>query len=541
MSTLTGTRRLLRLAVRRDRVVLTIWVAALATLVVASVASVSGIYTTEAEREAVAAFTAANRLARAFDGPAMGSSLGAITMTETFGVLAVLAALMSIQTITRHTRQDEETGRAELIGSAVVGHNARLAAALLLVTTANTVLAVTTTVVLLAQGLPLPGSFAAGAALGAVGMTFAAIAAVTAQVAETQRAANGLAGLALGVTYLLRAVGDAAGEVAPSGVELISAWPSWLSPIGWGQQLRPFGEERWEVFALFAATVAVGLIVAFLISARRDLDGAVLATRPGPASAEGRLRSPVRLAWRLHRSVVAAWVIGVSVFAAAFGALGDGADELVGLSEELAAAFEQMATDGTLVDAFIAFTMGMVGIAAAGFAVQSALRARNEEASGRLEPLLSTAISRWRWLGANMAITTAGTTAILGAAGVAAGLGYGAATGDVATGLTSFVAGGAVQLPAALVLAGAVFAVFGVAPRLAPGIGWALLGTSFALGQLGELLGLPEAVMNLSPFTHVPAVPAAGFEALPLLLLLLVALTLGLAGTLTLRRRDIVT
>ncbi len=539
MTATTGTLRLLRLAIRRDRIVLTVWVVALGLLVIASVASVAGLYTSQAEREMAAAFTAANRMARAFDGPAMGASVGALTMTEAFGVLAILAGLMSIQTVTRHTRQDEETGRAELLGSAVVGHQARLTAALLLVTVANVALAAVTTGALLAQGLPVAGSLAAGVALGGVGLSFAAIASVTAQLAESQRAATGLASAALGVAYLLRAVGDAAGEVAESGVELISAWPSWLSPIGWGQQVRPFGGDQWSVLILFAALAAILIAIAFALSSRRDLGGALLPTRPGPPTAGGRLRTPLRLTWRLQRGMLLAWMVGAAVVAGALGALGDGAEELVGLSEELAATFEQMAAGGSMLDVYMAFVMGIVGIATAGFAIQSVLRARTEESSERLEPLLATALSRSRWLGANATFVVVGTASIVGVAGLFAGTSYGIVTGDLATGLTSFLSAGAVQLPAALLLAGLVTLVFGVVPRLAVGIGWAALAASFALGQLGELLGVPQAVMNLSPFTHVPAVPAEDLAVGPLLALTSIAAAFAVIGLLTFRQRDL--
>jgi ABC-2 type transport system permease protein len=539
MTTLTATSRLLRLALRRDRVVLTVWVGALAGLAVISVASIAGLYPTAAEREAAAAFAAANRLARAFDGPASGTSIGALTMTETFAVLAVLAALMSIQAVTRHTRQDEETGRAELLGSAIVGHHARLAAALLLTGIANLVLAAATTLALLAQGLPVEGSLAAGAALGAVGLTFGTIAAIAAQATESQRTANGLAGIILGLAFLLRAIGDAAGEVAGSGVELVSAWPSWLSPIGWGQQVRPFGGDHWSIFALFGALAATSVAVAFVLNARRDIDGALLATRPGRPGAEGRLSTPFRLAWRLQRGTLAAWMIGLVVLASAFGTMGDGAEELVGLSDELAAAFAQLATDGTLLDAYFAFIMGMVGIATAGFTVQSLLRARAEEASGHLETVLATAVSRHRWLTANAVLALIGTTAILALTGLSAGLTYGLATGEFATGFASFAGAAAVQLPAALVLGAFVIAVFGVLPSAAVGLGWAALAGSLVLGQLGTLLDLPQGVMNLSPFTHVPAVPAEAFSATPLLALLAAAIALAATGYAGFRRRDV--
>lgn len=535
----TGTGRLLRLGIRRDRVVLTVWVVAIGLLVVASVASIVGLYGTAQEREAAAAFAAANRLARAFDGPASGTSVGALTMMEAFGVLAVLVGLMSIQMMVRHTRQDEELGRADLIGSTVVGHHARLAAAVLVTTVANLLIGITAAVALLAQGLPVAGSLLAGAALVGVGLTFGAIAAVSAQLAETQRAATALAGVALGAAFLLRAVGDAAGTVADGGVELVSAWPSWLSPIGWGQQVRAFGGDQVEVLALFGVAIVSLLAAAGVIASRRDVGGAVLATRPGPAAAPGKLAGPLRLAWRLQRGALLGWMLGVAVLAGALGSLGDGAEELVGLSDELAAAFEQMAAGGSLVDAYLAFVMGIVGIIAAAYGVSTVLRARAEESSERLEPLLATGVSRTRWLGAYGVIAAGGALVVLLVPGAVAGLSYGAATGEFAEGLTGFLGAGSVQWPAVIAVIGVTIAMVGAFPRLAAGVGWTLVAGSFALGQLGDLLGLRQEVMNLSPFTHVPMVPADRVEVLPLALLLIVGggmIGLGLAAF---RRRDL--
>ena len=80
-----------------------------------------------------------------------------------------------------------------------------------------------------------PGMAAAG-----VGVVFAAIAAVGAQVFSTARAANAVAAAALGVAFVLRAAGDVTGTVTHGGVVVESRWISWLSPYGWGQQVRPY-------------------------------------------------------------------------------------------------------------------------------------------------------------------------------------------------------------------------------------------------------------------------------------------------------------
>ena len=68
-----------------------------------------------------------------------------------------LLGLMSMLLVTRHTRQEEETGRAELVSAGVVGRYAWLAASLLYVLAVNVVLAALTAAGYVAMGLRRPG------------------------------------------------------------------------------------------------------------------------------------------------------------------------------------------------------------------------------------------------------------------------------------------------------------------------------------------------------------------------------------------------
>jgi ABC-2 type transport system permease protein len=539
VTALTGTWRLLRLAVRRDRVLLPVWIVVLVGLLAGIASTMTTLYATEDERVMGAMLTAATPAARVFDGPASGTSIGAMTMVETYGVLAILIALMSAQTVVRHTRQDEETGRAELLGAGIVGHHARLTAALVVAVGANVVLGLGAAAVLIGFGLPTGGSIVAGAAFAAVGMTFAAVAAVTAQVADSQRAANGLAGAVLGAAFLLRAIGDVLGEVAPNEVELISAWPSWLSPIGWGQQVRPYAQDNLEVFGLFAGLIVVLVAAAFVLTEHRDVGAGMLPVRPGPPEAAERLTSPLGLAWRLQRGVLLTWTIGVAVVAVGLGSVGDELDGILTDNPQLQDLMASLAREGTLRDLYFVFLMAFVGMAAAGFTVQVLLRTRAEEVGGRLEPLLATAVSRHRWLASHVLIAAVGTAVILAVAGLAAGLAYGIAADDLRTGLAGLGAAALVQLPAALALGGFVLAAVALTPRWAVALGWGALAAALVMGQLGAMLDLPRWALNLSPFTHVPAVPAEAFRWLPVLVLLATTAALGGLAFAAFRRRDL--
>jgi polyether ionophore transport system permease protein len=64
------------------------------------------------------------------------------------------------------------------------------------------------------------------------------------------------------------------------------------------------------VFSLPVACVIVLAAVAFALLARRDVGAGVLPARLGPATAAPWLRSPLALAWRLHRGMLLAWTAG---------------------------------------------------------------------------------------------------------------------------------------------------------------------------------------------------------------------------------------
>ena len=539
MSALTGTARLTRLALRRDRTRLLVWVLGLPVVAAAVAESVFGLYGTDQDRLAYATTSAASVVARAFNGPASGPSLGAVVTAEAYTLLALLAALLSTFAVVRHTRQNEETGRAEMVGSAVVGRHAPLCAALLTVLAANALTGVLIALVFMADGLPAAGSVAFGAAMAGIGVAFAAFAAVTAQISGTARGANGLASAVVGFAFLLRAAGDALGEATADGLRVTSAWPAWLSPFGWANQVRPFDTNRWWVFTLTVGLFVVAVAVAFLLTAHRDLGSGLLAVRRGPAVAVRSLLSPVGLAWRLHRAVLLGWAAGVAVLGFSMGAVGDQVDDMVGENQAAADLIAQLGGSGELIDAFLGTMMSLFALMVAGYAVQAVLRLRAEEAAGSLEGVLATAVSRPRWMLSHLLCAGLGSVALLVLAGLSTGLGYGLVIGDVAGQLGRLAGAALVQVPAALVLAGFVAVLFGLLPRWSVALSWAALVACLLLGQIGELLELPQPVLNASPFTHIPAVPAADPAATPLVALLAVAAALTGLGLTVFRRRDL--
>ncbi|MGK5737321.1 ABC transporter permease [Micromonospora sp. URMC 103] len=538
----TGTGRLARLALRRDRVQLPVWILSTVVLGAFARSALDKQYPTETDRLAVLRVAVDTPAVLMFRAAPTGTSSGEMTAFGILAFLAMLAGFMSTLAVIRHTRQNEETGRAEMVGATAVGRHASLTAALVVVVGANLVLGVLVGFALLGYGEPAAGSFAAGAGVGAAGVAFAAIAAVAAQLTQSARAANGIAATAVGAGYLIRGLADAFGDVHPDGYTMTSAWPSWLSPIGWTMQMRPFAADgnRWWVLALPVALLVVAVTAAFALAGQRDVGMGLLADRPGPSRASSALLGPLGLAWRLQRGTVLGWAVAIGVFGLILGSMANAVDDLVAENSGVTGTLNDLAGGGghALMDTFFGAMMATIGAMVAGYLVQALMRPRAEEAGTRAEAVLATATGRLTWLGSHVAVATAGAVGMLGLAAVSMALVYGLSVHDLGGQLAHLAGTAYLQLPAVLVLAGLAVALFGLVPRFAVGLTWFGFALSFVLGPYGALLGVPEAVRDVSPFSHIPAVPADA-TGTPLVVMSGVALALGVAGLALFRRRNL--
>lgn len=536
MNALTGTVRLTRLAVHRDRFSVPAWILALAGFLAATTAMWDRGFSNPADLTRDVRVAVESPGIRML-GLASGPKLGAYAMVRDYVLLAVLAALMSIFTVVRHTRQGEETGRAELVGAAVTGRHAPLAAALITTVAANALLAIAVGVALIGVGQPAAGSFVAGAAIAAIGLVFAGVAAVTTQLTSSTRAASGLAAAVLGVSFLLSGTGNMTGHPDASGLWIESAWPSWLSPLGWGQQMRPFGGDHWWPLGLVLVLFLLCVAAAAVLVTRRDFGQGMLPQRAGHANAGRSLRSSFGLAFRLQRGVLLGWCVAGLGFGLVMGGLASEAADSTGAARDW---YLKTGGGDQILDAYRASIMQMVGATAAIYTVQVLLRMRAEEAGGPLEPVLAGAVSRIRWVTGYAVTALLGATTVVLLFAVGTGVGAGGALGDPVGQVRDLMVPSLVQLPGILVIGAAVIALIGVLPRFATPASWAVLLWSILAGPLfGTGLNLPGWALDLSPFTHVPKAPAVAVTAAPIIGLLAVIAALVLAGLVSLRRRNL--
>jgi ABC-2 type transport system permease protein len=539
LSSFAGASALVRLIVRRDRLALPIWIVMPALLAVGIASTFVNLYPTAQARQAFAAQVASSPAETALLGAVYAPTLGGLVAWRWIIPGVVVLGLANLFTVIRHTRTDEEAGRRELLGSTVTGRHADLAAALIVTLVADVVAGLLVAGGLTGSGLPAAGSLALGLGVAAAGWTIAAVAAVAAQLTESAGAAKGIAGAAFGLLYLLRAIG-AAGTSSGLG------WLSWLSPLGWAGEIRAFAGERWWILALFAGAATLLVAVAGALATRRDIGAGLLPSRLGPATASPGLRSPLALAWRLQRGMLLGWTAMFAVYGILFGFVATVVADQLLANPAMMEFFARLGGGAQPSDVVFTLFFAAFGPVSAIYAIQAALRLRAEEVGLRAEQVLATSARRLEWAASHLLVVALGSAVVLATLGLTAGLTYGlsssgsAASSGAGAGyeLPQVLAAAMVYLPALWVLIGLTAALFGLLPRLVS-VSWMVLAGCLLLELGRELQLVSQAVLDLSPFTHVPRLLVGQGSATPLIGLAAAALVLTAAGLVGFRRRDV--
>lgn len=494
---------------RRDRFQLVLWIVGTAGLALMATTAVGTTFGDVAERESILRLTILAPAILIFRGTPDGAGEGEFAAFLILAFLALMAGLMSTFLAVRHTRADEEQSRAELVAATPAARTLPTVATVVHGVLANLVLALAIAAAFVASGLDAAGSAVTGLAVGATGVAFLAVGLVAAQLFRTSRSANALSvALVLGA-YVVRGLGDALGEASDDGLTRTAAWPSWLSPIGWAQRTEPFdGNDLTPLLLpLGLAVVLIGLV--FVFQSARDSGASLLPGRSGRAGAGPLLGGSVGLAWRLNAGAVLSWAVGAVVAGALATTLTPLIGEIGSDAPAIADTLRQVAgADASLEEAFTVTFFSMIGILAAAAALQAVMRARLEEAHGTAEPVLATPVPRRSWLGGYALVGALAIMVVLVLAAGGALLGS-LASDDPASSAENALESALAQAPAALVFLGLGLLVFVLAPRLTIPVAWALLAAGAFFGIFGELLGLPDWLHDLSPFSHSP-LPVGG-------------------------------
>ncbi len=525
-----GTLVLYRFILKRDRLRLPLWLVPLIAVTVIIAYVFTNMYPTAIERQALGA-TLRNPAMTAMVGPGYGLdnyTFGALLSHEMLLMTAVVVGLMNILLLSRHTRSNEEDGQLELMRSLPVGRLSNLLAVLLMMFSANLVLAVSTAVSLLMlniESIDFEGSLVYGFALGAVGMVFASITAVFNQLSQSSRGAIGLSIAFLVLAYIARAIGDLSSETL-----------SLLSPLGLILRTQAFVSNDWWPIAVSIVIAFVLALIALYLNAIRDMGSSFLPTRAGKPHASRMLTNPLGLAFRLQRTGLISWAVGMFVLGASYGSvLGEMETffESVGFIQDLIV----QQTGFTLMEQFIPVLMSVMGIFGTIPALMAVLKVKGEETNGRLEHILSKSVSRNRLLSGYVLLAIITSVVSLGLAGIGLG-GMGISTIDEPMPITLFLKSAMVYLPALWVMIGLAVLLIGWAPRLTSLI-WLYVAFSFIVNYFGELFEFPLWLQQLTPYGYVARVPVEAINYVDVTLLIATAALLMFIGFIGFNRRDI--
>ena len=525
-----GSLRLTRFILRRERFRIIIWAVCLIGITLAVPFAFDQMFNKEGTDTAGMAVAAQNPSMIAMIGPSEGFdnyTVGVMNAHMMLVFMAIAVAIMNIFFVIRYARRDEELGRQEVMRSLPVGHLSPLTATLLVAVIMNVIVGLGCGLGLAALGIEsidLPGSILYGITLTTIGLVFAGVAAVFAQLCQTARGATGLSMAFMIGSYLLRAVGDMNNEVL-----------SRISPLGLIIRTEAaVNNYWWPVFILLAVAIVL-FVKAFWLNSIRDMDQGFIPARSGKSRASKILVRPTGLSLRLMRGTIIAWVLGMVLLGASYGSiLGD----TEAFSDIVAQVTGGVIKGGDMTRTFVSVLMKIMAICATIPCLIMVLKLRTEERRGRLEGLLAAPVSRRRIF--NSYVLPALIFSVVAPILTAIGL-YGASAPSMETPIAfgDLVWSVVVFMPAIWMTIGLATVLVALLPRRTSLI-WAFLTFSFFVIYLGNMINMPGWVGQLTPFGHVSETLVDNTNYPPLIITSVLAIALLFAGSKIYQRRDMV-
>ncbi|WP_395727268.1 ABC transporter permease [Nakamurella sp.] len=519
---------MVRLVLRRNRVRLIVWVVALVGMYQYIVSYYRTVFPNQQSLDDFAALSNTPGIKALTGLSSAASTMGGAVWTKGWMTVVLALAIGAVFLITRSGRADEEAGRTELLRSRALGVHAYSTASWLVTGALCVAVGILLAVVSIGgsldpAGTGVAGSLILGASVAGIGLVGVGVGAVVGQVSSTSRGANSLGSTVLIALYVLRMIGDMGNGAL-----------SWLSPVGWGQQMQPYGGNRWWPLLLLLALTAVLLVAATQLEARRDFGAGLVPQRPGRAGAPARYATPLGLALRLQRNPIIGWTVAIVLGGALMGSV---VQAMTDLLADAGPGAENLLR-GTGVAALLALLVSMMALITVIFALQTTLSLRSDEASGIIEPQLAGALSRWRWTLERLAIPVVWSAVLLTLGGFLIGEVYGASLHDSSQGGRLALAALA-YWPAVMVFVGLAVLLWGYFPRLAIPITWGVMAAMWFITMFGEVFRLPPWFLDLLPLSATPYAPLEPLTWAPLAIMTIVAVALTWIGTNRFAQRDI--
>lgn len=443
---------------------------------------------------------AGNPLERLLLGPPLAlDDAGGFSVWRTGTAVLVVAGGWVALAATRVTRGEEDTGRwALLLGGrlTLVDVVARHLAA---VAGAATLIGAGVAAGLLAARTDPAGALTHAAGVTGVGLTAATSGLLAAQIMPTRGRAAGVTVSALGVGLLLRMLADSSPHLS---------WLAWATPFGLAARAAPYAGNRIVPLLVLGVFPAALAGVALIVARNRDLGDGILSASQDRSPRTRLIRSVTGFAVGRAGRPTAAWAVGVGAAFVLAGAMLASVLQYVSENPKLAELAAAAGTSGlSSANAFSAPLFSMLALPTGLYAALRLATMVADEKAGRWTPLLAAPVPRARLAGVELAVTAAGVIVLHCCAGIA--MWVGATLTGAPLRAADALAGALNSAPVALLAAGAAAVGVGWLPSATGAIGALPVIGGFLVSAALPAVDAPGWIAELSPWTHLAAVPAA--------------------------------
>ncbi len=500
--------------------------------------AVSSIFPTPAARLEVDTLVGSmpTSMINLFGKPVALGTLGGYMTFKYGAIFALGTALWSILALSSTLAGEARRGSLDFVAVSPFGKRRialeKLAAHLTMLGLAMAILALATTVssslfgdAALGDTIPPLSAFGFALWVGCIALFFGGLAFALGPLLGRAGAA-GVAGLTLVVLWLA------------NGLDTLAAIAS-LSPFRWtADHVALVGRFDWAPLALVGVLAAVFLAIGVLLFGRRDLGVTLGLALPRLPAAILGVQGPVSRAFGDQLPRALGWGIGLGLIGAMLASLVGSITSQLGDDAQLLKTFAALfpSFDLTSAGGFLQLYVQMLYIAA-GFAGATFIaKWASDETEGRLETMLTTPMTRARW------VVAGGVGAMLASVVMtvlfAAGIGLGASSANVAGG--DAIAGSAALGLYALAIVGVGVAVGGLwRSSLAAEVAALVVVATYLIDLIAPPLQLPDWVHQLALTAHLGQPMVGSWDLAGVVACLVIGIGGVLVGAWGIERRDV--
>ncbi len=421
---------------------------------------------------------------------------------------AIIISILNIVLVNAHTRKDEDLGRLEIMRSKSIGILAPLLAVFIKLGIINTAGAFSMAFGFIFSGFPVVGSFTAGFAVAFCNFTFAAIAALFAQIADNAALSRGLSFGALAGFMAIQMIANAVGN----------DFLLLLTPLGYCAYARPYADEKFMVFIFAILIIAALTFFTFHSFNKRDLNSGLFSKSDSRLSAKKSFASEKGLAWFLQKNMFFVWLITYTMMGLIIRQLKPSINKMLDNTAFIPQLSEKLGGAGNAFISILSYILAQILVT---YAIMSVLKLKEEENQFRTEILLSRAISRKKYVLSHIIIIFICSGIILAA--------FGITSGDFLTVIS--------RISPVLFMVSLAFLLYGFLPRIVQNLIWTLYGFLLVLEFLWELGIIGANVYKISPFSYF--YPGQDISIFAVFVLTLISAVLVFLGLISFSKRDI--